>query len=452
MKKYLFLTVVASVSLMVSGQNPTQEDDPDDQEEEVVDSDEDDREVRENPVIDFDDYETEVSIPSFIKLNANKIQYNGANWAQLRKKLENSSEIPVSIVHIGDSHLQADFATSVVRENLQFDYGNAGRGIVAPLKMSGTNEPLDYSFTSTRPWDAVKLMSQSWQRTMGFTGTSITPITSESNFFVSTSERDDYNPFSAMTVFHGGQFFVTRVEDSDGNAIPFVATPSKDYTQIRFDRDLNGVRIYFDSAGDLTLFGVGLSGRRPGVYYHVIGNNGATYDTYNRIAKVGEGISAFDPSLVIISLGTNEAFGRFDKKSFKESMNRLVTNIRTANPEAVLLLVTPMECQRSHYTSVTKYVTGRKKKKRRKTVKVKSYQPNSNIAEVREAILDYAKHNHIAVYDWYTVAGGSGASAKWINDGLFSTDRVHHSMKGYHLQGELLYLALRSAFQETSNR
>lgn len=450
MKRYLLFPVISFLSLSTFAQSPTSEEDPDDQEEEVIDV--DDREVRENPVIDIDDYESEVTIPSFIRLKSNKIDYNGANWSMLRKRLDNSAEIPVSIVHIGDSHLQADFATAIVRENLQFDYGNAGRGIVTPLKLSGTNEPLDYSFSSTQHWNAVKLMNQSWPRTMGFTGTSITPVTTESNFFVSTSERDDYNPFSAMTVFHNGQFFVTRVDDADGNPIPFVATPSRDYTQIRFDRDVTGARIYFDSAGDLTLFGASLSGRRPGVYYHVIGNNGATYSTYNRISKVGEGISVVDPSLVIISLGTNEAFGHFEKKAFKESISRLVDNIRQANPDATLLLVTPMECQRSYYSTVTKTVKGRRGKKRKKTIKVKSYQPNHNIAAVRETIIDFAKHNHIAVYDWYTVAGGNNASEKWISDGLFSRDRVHHSMKGYLLQGELLYMALRDAFQDTSKK
>lgn len=414
----IYLTISsASVFGQLSDENPDAEDI-------------DDKDVRENPVIDFGDYETEVEIPSFIKLKANKIEYNGADWSSLRQKLEHSSELPVNIVHIGDSHLQADLATSVVRENLQFDYGNAGRGIITPLKMSGTNEPLDYAFTSTNAWNAVKLMSSSWPRTMGFTGTSITPISSSSNFLVSTSEKEDYNPFSAITVFHKGQFYVTGVDDADGNHIPFLATPSKDYTEIVLTEDVNAARIYFDSSADLTIFGASLSGQRPGVFYHVIGNNGATYATYNRIGNVGEGISVLKPALVIISLGTNEAFGILDKKRFKESISQLVENIRAANPEAKLLLVTPMECQRSQ-----------------RTKSGKSYYANQNVAVARDVILDFARHNHIAVYDWFNVAGGNKASEKWIADGLFSRDRVHHSMKGYILQGELLYMALRNALK-----
>lgn len=52
---------------------------------------------------------------------------------------------------------------------------------------------------------------------------------------------------------------------------------------------------------------------------------------------------------------------------------------------------------------------------------MKSYKTNTAIARVRNIILDYARENHIAVYDWYEVAGGEGASTKWITDGLFPT-------------------------------
>lgn len=425
--KRIFIAYIAISSgvFTAHGQNSFQQDMVDDE------MDITEKEIRENPEIDFDDYEVINEIPSYIKLKANKINFNGADWSSLRTLLQHSSEFPVSIVHIGDSHLQADIATSVVRENLQFDNGNAGRGLIAPLRLSGTNEPLDYAFTSTQAWDAVKLMNSSWPRTVGFTGTSITPVVNSSNFLVSTSDKEDYNPFSAITVFHNGQFYVTGVDDADGNHIPFVATPSKDYTEIVLTQDVNAARIYFDSAGDLTLFGASLSGQRPGVFYHVIGNNGATFATYNRIGNVGEGISALNPALVIISLGTNEAFGIVDKKRFTESVDHLVKNIKAANPEAKILMVTPMECQRSQRTKGGK-----------------SFYPNQNIPTVRDAILSYAKHNHIAVYDWYNVAGGNNASEKWISDGLFSRDRVHHSFKGYSLQGELMYLALRAAFEQ----
>lgn len=153
---------------------------------------------------------------------------------------------------------------------------------------------------------------------------------------------------------------------------------------------------------------------------------------------------------MIISLGTNEAFGRFDARRFTDSMNRLVENIKKRNPNAAILLTTPIECQRTTYTTVkSKRKSGsRRKKSRTVSKRVKGYAVNSNILPVRNVILDYAKEHKIAVYDWYDVAGGSGASGKWISAGLFSADRVHHSAQGYRLYGYLMYFALKECLEQ----
>ena len=297
-------------------------------------------------------------------------------------------------------------------------------------------------------------MSPSWAQTVGFTGTSIRPSSSSSELTIGTLDTDDYNPFTSATIFHNGKLTIKDITDENGNPVHFRAVPSRDYTQIILASLATKINVSFASAGDLTLYGASLSGDRPGVFYHAIGNNGATYDSYNRIGNVGVGINPLQPNLVILSLGTNEAFGRrIDTASFTRSIDRLVKNIRTANPDALILLTTPMECHRS--VSKTQKVRVRKKaRKGRKatyrtvTKSKRSYAVNANIAPLRQAILDYGKNNGIAVYDWYEVAGGNGASTSWINASLFAKDRVHHTHKGYNLQGRLIYDALMDALRE----
>lgn len=398
------------------------------------------------PGID-NDIDTDIPVPSFIRRADNHIIYNGADWSGLRAAVAGSATSPVSIVHIGDSHIQADISTGTTRELLQYDLGNAGRGLVSPLRMSGTNEPVDYLFQSRSSWNPVKLMSQTWHQTVGFTGTSIRPVTSTSEITIGTSERDDYNPFSSLTLFHNGRLTLRDITDADGNRLEFRSIPSRDYTQIILPSQQTRVTISFASAGDLTVYGASLSGDRPGLFYHAIGNNGAAYETYNRIGTVGAGISPLRPHLVIISLGTNEAFGKYDTSSFTASMDRLVSNIRAANPTAQILLTTPMECHRS--VSTSKKVKVRKNGKLRTVTRTsRTYTVNKNIAPLRQAILDYGKRNNVAVYDWYAVAGGSGASSSWISNGLFAKDRVHHTQRGYNIEGRLFYEALADALQQ----
>lgn len=469
MKISRLTTILTATAILtaftVSGQQPsaTPAEQPAEETEETDESDdenvdEDDREVREAPEIDYDDDEIDIPVPSFINTSANHLTLNGADWSKVISAVQGHKIAPLSIVHIGDSHLQADIGTGTARELFQFDYGNAGRGIVSPLKMSGTNQPGDYTFSSTRPWSAVKLMKSPWRRIMGFTGTSITPGDLNTNITIGTRSDDDYNPYSSITLFHNGKLNIESLKDASGNNINFIATPSRDFTHIKLDRPVTRVTATLSHVGDLTLYGANLSGDRPGMFYHVIGNNGATYNTYNRIGSVGEGIRPLSPDLVIISLGTNEAFGRIDTSAFRDNIDRLVKNIKASNPQAEILLVTPMECQKSVYTTVKKKVKtkarkGRKGRKGRRggtrtvTSKVRSYAVNHNIKPLRDAIIKYGHDNNIAVYDWWSVASGDGASTRWINGGLFSRDRVHHSAKGYHLQGRLLYEALRDTFE-----
>ena len=421
-------------------------------------SEDDNSAERENEVIIApDDSDIDIPIPSFINQEANTINLNGADWSNLRQAVNAHKIRPLSILIIGDSHIQANMGTGVTRELLQYRYGNAGRGIISPLRMSGTNQPYDYTFSSSLPYTAVKLMKAPWKRTMGFTGTSITPSTSLSNITIGTRTEEDYNPFNSIILFHKGKMVISGVTDELGNKVAYTQHPSRDFTFLKLASPNTRVTISYESLGDLTLFGASLSGGRPGVFYHSIGNNGATYDTYNRIGDIGASIKPLNPNLVILSLGTNEAFGRLDTARLRNSIDKLVKDIRDANPAAEILLVTPMECYRSTTKTVTKKVPVRSKRrkgrKRRVTryrtvkTKVRSSGVNTNIRPIRDAIVAYGAENGIPVYDFWEVSGGSGAAATWIKNGLFSPDRIHHSDKGYSLEGRLMYDALVKAFQ-----
>ncbi len=447
MKKLLYRITVAA---LLAAWLPLMAAEPD--REETVVTEDDSSDIRENPVAipDGDADDIDIIVPSFIKQSANVITLNGSDPSALRRAVVQCNREPVSMLLIGDSHVQAGINAGVTRELLQYDFGNAGRGLIAPLRLSGTNEPADYYFQSRGQWNAVRLMNSSWEQSVGFTGTSIHPLTPDGHLYIATSEKEDYNPFTSVTIFHRGQMTIDKVTDADGKQLMFRAVPSRDYTVIILTQPVTGVNVEFSSAGDLTVYGASLESGRQGVKFHAIGNNGATYDTYNRIGNVGQGIAPLEPRLVVISLGTNEAFGKFDAAEFTRSVDRLVKNIRQANPDAFIVLTTPMECQKSITTSKRVRVKGktRKGKPRYRTTSVKSYKVNTDIARVRNAIMDYGSKNNVAVYDWYTVAGGAGASTAWINANLFAKDRVHHTAGGYRLEGRLLYDAILSTLRD----
>ena len=88
---------------------------------------------------------------TFITPDRNRIE-NDAHLQPFFERLyqlKRSGEGQVNIIHLGDSHIQADFLTNVVRKNLQREFGNAGRGLVVPARVAGTNEPLNFRSSST---------------------------------------------------------------------------------------------------------------------------------------------------------------------------------------------------------------------------------------------------------------------------------------------------------------
>lgn len=413
----------------------------------LAQSDADDADVRINPQVDNSsayDSGTTIAIPSFINSRANVIKLNGADLSSLRERISQVKNRRVNIAHIGDSHLQADMATAVVRNRLQADYGDAGRGLVTPLKMAGTNEPRDYSLRATAgAWSASKLMKRPWATAMGFTGTSAAPMSGMGAITVATLSRTGTpQMFDCVRLFHSGRPTLST-------AFPNVAQNIDTDTlvsEITLYKPVSSLEINISLPGNDALYGVSLERTHPGgLLYHVIGNNGATYISYNAIPEFCSGVSLLAPHLIILSLGANEAFGNISADDMYNSIGVMVTALQRQCPDAQILLTTPMECQRS--TMVKRRVKG-KGRRRHRTVTSRSYTVNTRIATMRDAILRYGREHNFPTYDFYEIAGGVGASSKWVAAGMMSPDRIHNSAKGYNVQGELLYDALKSAFSK----
>ena len=105
-----------------------------------------------------------------------------------------------------------------------------------------------------------------------------------------------------------------------------------------------------------------------------------------------------------------------------------------------------MECQKK-VTRTTRRRVRRGKYRSRKTT---AFVTNRRVAEVRNVILRYGRDHKLPVWDLYVIAGGEGASAKWIADGLMNPrDHVHCLKSGYELRGALLSDALLKQLKPT---
>ena len=362
----------------------------------------------------------------FLDLSANAIQLNGADWQALKDAFCRTDSSVVRILHIGDSHIQAEGSTSRTRSHLQDRYGSAGRGLVSPLRLAGTNAPADYSVKSASAFTTSRLLKRPWNVTPGFSGVAVKPNSQAFTLNIACGHS-----FDRLRIFSSGH--AIDVRDASPGLLAESQSPADGVTEIMLTDKTTEVNLHLHCAGACSISAVELIGNDKGVEYSAIGNNGATFGSYCSIPGFGASVAHMKPDLIVLSLGTNEAFGRTTNDDMRAQIHSLVQEIRTHNPAATLLLTTPQECYRRSYIR-----RGKGRRRRR----VRTYSVNSNIERMRNIISDYGKDNGIAVYDWYQVAGGNGSGAKWLGKRLMNTDRIHLTWDGYHLMGDLFADAL----------
>jgi lysophospholipase L1-like esterase len=159
----------------------------------------------------------------------------------------------------------------------------------------------------------------------------------------------------------------------------------------------------------------------------MIGVNGAEFKHYNMSKYFTEQLAYLNFDLVIVSMGTNEAFyGNFDKELFYRNIDTLVTNLKKINPDATVLLTTPSDS----------YKRGRKGRVKNPDVKI-----------AKETIIKYCLEHNMPYWNLYDVMGGYGSMGKWYVAKLTAKDRVHFTGRGYQIQGDLFYNAFLSGYE-----
>src|SRR5687768_5210813 len=88
-------------------------------------------------------------------------------------QLQLANDRKINIVHIGDSHIQADYMTSVIRRNFHRHFGNAGRGLIVPLRVAGTNEPNNFKSVSNTTWNSKRIVFPDRPLPVGIGGVTI---------------------------------------------------------------------------------------------------------------------------------------------------------------------------------------------------------------------------------------------------------------------------------------
>jgi len=372
----------------------------------------------------------------FINYRANQIQqFGGGSLAGVFEqlfRLETDGDEQVHILQIGDSHIQADIFSGQVRKKFLQDprFPMSARGLVFPYSAARTNNPYNYSTRYSGAWKGERSVKSRDYSIWGISGISLETYDQNATIRLNPNLNGLEFFTNKVKILHPnleGQSFEPVVRTTTGNALigKFVTDGATEYV---FEYPLQQIEIGLSQNAGRRRFimqGVLLENMSPGVTYSAVGVNSADAGSFMRCDDFERNIALIKPDLVIVSLGTNDAYMyRFDASQFKRNLLKMVVRIRQGHPEANILFTTPAD-----------------------NLRRRRYQNKNNALAVAK-MKEVASELNLAVWDLYEVMGGLGSIEAWYKAGLAQRDRLHFTGKGYKLQGELLYQALMEAYAQ----
>ncbi|WP_158209145.1 LysM peptidoglycan-binding domain-containing protein [Myroides phaeus] len=406
-------------------------------------------------------------------------------------KLKGSKNKKVNIVHIGDSHIQADFFSGRMRSLLQDKFGNGGLGFAFPYKLAKTNGNSLVRYSSNAEWSSYRNIFPVKGANVGLSGIALS--TENKDLVIELSVRDASYGFSRMKVFTPKNDESLKVGTTREKVFLESSAPKKISHQIKSGESLSSIaRKYNTTIPEIkkansmknnvihagkklsiptkereavsvskSVFNE-LSGKKEDVFH--------TFELGQELDRIyfysNKQAEAYDLNGVVLendksgvlyhTIGVNGArFSDYLKYNlFFEQLKGL---------EADLIIVsmgTNESFDRMDSKDFQDQVNAF-------LAKVKQVAPNASVllttpppsyfskntpntvasALANEIIISGIKGKY-AVWDTYYNLGGSLALASLRDEGLLSKDLVHYSVKGYNYTGDLFYEALMDAYNQ----
>jgi LysM repeat protein len=361
----------------------------------------------------------------FLHTEYNSIQFYKREPAEtFFNQLNHADEKRVTMLYIGDSHVQADDFTGELRARFQLTYGNAGRGLVFPFSTARTHAAVDYVTTHTGRWLNAKNIEATPQFPLGISGVTSRTLDSDASFklsFKGTVQPEhkririfikrDVHSFDFTIRSGSSQVFVDVFNDTSRSAPPMLVVdmPSVSSDFVFTLKKTDTAQSMFE------IYGISIeSAEDKGVLFHSVGINGAGHYSLLRQSLMKDQLELLKPDAVVIDLGANDFYrGKIDKDVFSSNLLKIVNVIRSANPQTTIILGCSQDIYRGGYSL-----------------------PDCLIFS--DIIREFSKQHNCLFYDWYWVAGGRFSMMRWSQNALAKWDMVHLTHSGYLLKGQLM--------------
>jgi hypothetical protein len=364
---------------------------------------------------------------------------------------------PVTILHLGDSHIAADRFSGDMRDQFQSRFGSAGRGMVMPGLYLARGVKFDQGGT----WQAA-LSTGDTPGPYGITGVKVSAKSREDWLRLTTGDR----PFgwAEITLQTGpGQGSAIVSSDGEGKQIP-LGGPSTGWTKVRLDKQSRELTIRPKGDGPITVHAIVTGEERAGVRYVNLGLPGATAATplsWNA-DQLAHDLKQIAPNLIVVGYGTEESFeDELNIRDYESKAMATVAMLRAAAPQASLLVIGPPDVARlpkfagagSRSSDVCRALSPQERTTYQQRIRtgdqrLSRWHPPLRLEAVRHALRRAAAANRAYFWDWSKIMGGACGVHAWVHSDppLAAADHVHLTEEGSKRSARLLFRELMTSY------
>jgi lysophospholipase L1-like esterase len=363
---------------------------------------------------------------SYLKENPNRIYLPNDDYTYfdpLFHQLEQaqSQGKTYRVMHYGDSQIEMDRISSVLRQKLQELFGGSGPNMIPAVQpvatisvsqqASGLNRYAVYGDASNQRANHNRygVMAQ-FSQVVG--GGSMTFIRSNHS-----QALDNVKEISTVSVLLGrnSQNFTATLKCGDIATEPKVLPANDSVSLITWilPEDIQRGTISFK--GNAEIYGILLDGD-PGVAIDNVALRGCSGTIFTRINEsiARQSFKLLDTKLIILQFGGNRMPGITTSKSITPYMAELenqINYIKRVAPKATLLFIGPADMGRSYGGKMGTW---------------------HGLPELNDSLRAMALRNKVAYWDMFHVMGGEGSMAQWVKHkpALAGPDYIHFTFNG----------------------
>lgn len=431
-----------------------------------------------------------IVIDSVVVISDNIITNTSAIQAVFEKlyALEQGDTSHVNIVHIGDSHIQADLFTAEIRRSLQERFGNAGCGFSFPHNLANTNGSYYVRYKSNTSWESRRNIYPPDGTPVGLSGIG---LTAKEDFVLELETRDEAYNFNTLKIvtpqnrplFDVATSSKTIVLESSvpktithriksGEALSIIA--EKYGITVSQIKKANGLRSNNIRAGKTLKIPTGEKEKRQVSRSEFIplalsrDSLSNFYYSKEPLSKIyllpGKEAKEYNlnglilekdiPGILYHSIGVNGA-KCFDYNKYPLFFEQLPT----LKPDLVVISLGTNESfdkmpVADYMVQLNLFIENIRTNNPDAAILVttpppslfKRKYPNTFVGDYSKKILIQETEKNYASWDMFTVLGGLFSVKENAEKGLMSTDRIHYSRQGYEHQGKLFTEAFLNAY------